>query len=508
MSGAYHSARDIQGDLELSCDVVVVGSGAGGSVVATELAEAGWSVIVLEEGPRVTPEEHARMRPSESMRHAWRDGAFTVTIPRGDTPAINVTMGRVVGGSSVLTGGVCFRIPDAVMRQWTDELKLPGFTPREMEPYFEHVERAIHVEEVPRELRSRSTELFALGAEKRGLRIQPMQRNTRGCKGCGACNFGCPEKAKLSVDLSYLPRAIDRGAQVWSHVLVEKVETKHGRAVGVSGRSLNRTGGRPGGRVRVHARRVVVSAGAWHDPLILRRSGIGRYKRVGKGLTLHPGFRCLAEFDEPVRGWRGALQSAWSDSLEDEGITLTSLFVPVGVLGATMPGVGVEHSGNARNIDHLAMFGGIIHDGGGGTVHRGPGREPIVTYRMRREDKARIPSLLRNMAESFFEAGAKRVYLPILGLRGLDADGLRKLEIEKIPGRQIECASQHPLGGCQMGSDHRRSVVNAEGKVWDVDELYVVDGSILPTSLGVNPQLSIMSIATRAAWAMRDTPLP
>ncbi len=507
MTGGYHSARDHRGDLELSADVVVVGSGAGGATVATELAESGLSVVVLEEGPNIPSEALGRMRPSESIRHAWRDGAFTVTIPRGDTPAINVTMGRVVGGSSALTGGVCFRIPDAVMRQWTDELGLDGYTPREMGPYFEHVEKAIHVEEVPLDLRSRSTQLFAEGARKLGYELKPMSRNTKGCRGCGQCNFGCPHGAKLSVDISYLPRAVQKGTQVWSHCLVERIETKGGRAVGVSGRLLNRPAGAPGDRLRVHARRVVVSSGAWHTPLILRKSGIGRGKRVGHGLTLHPGFRMLARFDEPVRGWRGALQSAWSDHFEHEGLTLTGLFVPVGVLGATMPGVGVEHTGNAKHIDHLAMFGGIIHDEGGGTVHRGPGREPIVTYRMSRRDRARIPALIRAMADTFFAAGARQVFPPILGLRGVDADGLRKLDLERVPGRRIECASQHPLGGCQMGPDASRALVDSNGKCWDVGELYVVDGSIVPTSLGVNPQLSIMSIATRAAWRMRDTPL-
>lgn len=502
MSGGYHSARDHHGPLELSCDVVVVGSGAGGSTVATELALAGNSVVVLEEGPNVPSAKLGAMRPSESLRHVWRDGGMIVTIPRGKSPAVNVTMGRCVGGSSVVTGGVCFRIPDLVMKEWTEHLGLRGFTPAAMRPYFEHVEKAIHVEEVPASMRSRSTELFALGAERRGFEVKPMQRNTKGCDGCGTCNFGCPHSAKMSVDLSYLPRAVEKGTQVWSHCLVERVETQGARAVGVSGRLLNRRGGKPGDRLRVHAKRVVISAGAWHTPLILRASGIGRGKRVGHGLTVHPGFRMLARFDQPVRGWRGALQSLWSDAFEHEGLTLTGLFVPVGVLGATMPGVGVEHTENARHIDHLAMFGGILHDEGGGTVHRMLGREPVVSYRMSPRDRARIPLLLRTMAETFFAAGAKEVFMPILGLRGVDADAMRKVDIERVPAQKIECSSQHPLGGVAMGSDASRAVVDEEGKCWDVDGLYVVDGSIVPTSLGVNPQLSIMSIATRAAWKM------
>ncbi len=507
--GGYFSARDHQGKLELDCDVVVVGSGASGAVVATELAESGWRVIVLEEGANVPSALHGQMRQSESLRHAWRDGAMVMTVPLGDSPAINVTMGKCVGGSSVLTGGVCFRIPGAVLKHWREELGLTRLTEREMEPFHQHVERAIHVEEVPAEMRSRGTNLFWEGATRIGLEMKPMRRNTKGCEGCGRCNFGCPHGAKMSVDLSYLPRAVEHGAQVWSHALIEKILVKNGRAVGVRGRALNREGGNPGDTIEVRAKRVVVAAGAWHTPVLLMDSGLGNPRMVGKKLTLHPAFRVIARFDEPVQGWKGALQSAYSDSLEHLGITYTGLHIPSGVLGATMPGVGVEHTNNAKHIDHLAMFGGLLHDEGGGEIHRVPrwlggGREPIVTYRMSERDRAKIGINLRTMARAFFAVGAREVYLPVLGLRGVDADGLARVPLETLPARNFECASQHPLGSATMGSTEKRSVVDDEGRVWGVGGLHLADGSVVPTSLGVNPQLSIMTMATRMAWRMRE----
>jgi choline dehydrogenase-like flavoprotein len=503
-AGAYVAGRAEAADLDLGCDVVVVGSGAGGAVVATELAASGLDVVVLEEGPRVPGPELGRMRPSESMRHVWRDGAFTFAIGLGDSPTINVTMGRCVGGSSVLTGGVCFRIPDAVLAHWTGALRLEDYTPAAMDRYFSHVERAVHVEEVPAAMRSRGVELFALGAKRRDFEIEPMRRNTEGCNGCGRCNFGCPHGAKRSVDLEYLPRAVhDHGATVVSDALVDRVITKGARAVGVEGSLLDARGRRTRA-LRVRARAVVVAAGAWHTPLVLKRSGLGNREVVGERLTLHPGFRVIARFDEPVRGWRGAMQSTWSGAFEHDGITLTSLFVPPGILGATMPGVGPEHTAQAENIANLAMFGGIVHDEGVGTIHRGLGREPIVTYRMARRDRARVAKLVRIMADAFFAVGAREVYLPVLGLRGVDADGLAKVPLETLPATRLESASQHPLGSAQMGSTAEHSVVDGDGRVWGVDGLYVADGSALPTSLGVNPQLAIMAYATRVAWRMRE----
>ena len=502
---AIVQGREHQGDLTLDADVVIVGSGASGAVVAYELAAAGLDVVVLEEGPHVPAERYAKMRPSESIRHMWRDAGMGFAIGMGDTPTVNVTMGRTIGGSSVLTGGVCFRIPDSVLDVWSRVHGLREMTPEKMEPYFRSVEEAIHVEDVPVAMRSRSTALFAEGASKLGFEMKSMRRNTKGCNGCGRCNFGCPHGAKMSVDVSYLPRAIAAGARVYSDCLVERILSKGDHAVGVAGALLDGPRARRRGALEVRARRVVIAAGSYHSPLLLQRAGVGRASgQVGRNLTLHPAFRVMARFDDPVRGWKGALQSAWSDHYEHERITMTGLFVPPGVVAATMPGIGVEHTRRAAQIPHIALFGGLIHDDGGGYVRRGIGREPIVTYRMSREDRAAVPVVWRRMAEIFLAAGAREIFLPILGEHGIGADRLRTMDLDHIPPTRIECASQHPLGTCRMGASPEHSVVNPDGEAWDLRELWVADGSVLPTSLGVNPQLSIMSMATRIAWKMRE----
>jgi choline dehydrogenase-like flavoprotein len=509
MSGGILQGRLRPGDLHAEADVVVVGTGAAGAVVGTLLAEAGQEVVFVEEGGHFPPEVYGRFRPSQHLRELWRDAALSVLFPLGDTPAINLMMGRCVGGSSVLTGGVCFRAPEWVLEEWRRDHGLADLSPRQMDAAFREVEQAIHVEEVPVAMRSRSTALYDRGATLRGHPLKATRRNTRGCDGCGKCNFGCPHGAKLSVDLTYLPRALEAGARVYSDCLVEKVETRRGCASGIVGRVLNGPRGRRGGRLTVRARRVILAAGACHSPLVLMRSGVGREsEQVGRNLTLHPSLRVMARFDRPVSGWTGALQSAYSDAFEQDGFTLMSVFAPPGVLAGTMPGVGEEHVRRARALPYVAMFGGLIHDENNGRVRPALGREPFVTYRMSAADRQKVNRMLRTIAEDFFAAGAREIHLPILGLEALTADQFRSFELEAVSARRFECASQHPLGTCRMGVRPGSSVVDPNGQTWEVKELFVVDGSVLPTSLGVNPQLTVMAMATRLAWKLRERKLP
>lgn len=506
MSLVVHEGRFAHGDVTLDADVVIVGSGAGGATVATELALAGFRVVVLEEGRNVSAAEHGAMRHSQSLRKVWREGGLTAAFGLGGAPTVNVTMGRCVGGSSVVTGGVCFRVPEKIVASWSRDQGIRDLTPEALDAAYTHVEKAIHVEEVPVSMRSRSTVLFGEGAAKLGYPLSPIRRNTKGCDGCGRCNFGCPHQAKLSVDISYLPRATAAGAIVYSDCLVDRVLVERGRAVGVVGRTVPAEPGAPSHRVRVHASTVVVACGGIHSPALLQASGLGGLRsHVGKHLTLHPGFRVYGRFDETVRGWAGALQSAYTDHFEDEHITLVSLFVPGSVIAATMPGVGPVHMARAADVANIAMFGALIHDEGGGQVIRTPwDREPTVLYRATKKDAVAMRRGIQIIGETFFAAGAKEVLLPVLGSPGLDADAFRRYDFAGIPLSRLECASQHPLGTCRMSPSEKTGVVGTDGRFFGVDGLYVADGSVLPSSLGVNPQLTVMAVATHIAWQLRE----
>jgi len=458
-------------------------------------------VIVVEEGPRVPEPVYSKMRPTEHLRAVWREGGATAAVGLGDSPVINVTMGRAVGGSSLLTGGVCFRTPDWVLGEWVRDHGLEDFTPERMERYFEEVEEIASIAEVPEEMRSKSTTLWADGAASRGIEVKPTHRNTSGCQGLAQCNFGCPVGAKMSVDISYLPTAVDHGALIISDFLAEKATSRRGRVDGIRGWLLDDRR-KKRHRAEIKAARVVFAAGAAHTPLLLWKTG-SRLRQIGRNLTLHPGFRMIARFDEIVRGWEGALQSAYTDHFEDEGFTLISVFVPPFAVASGVPGIGAEFTDRIEHLDKLAMFGGMIHDEGGGRIRKNPfGREPLMTYRMSEKDRALVPRVVRELGETYLAAGAKELYIPILGHDPVDADAFRSLDLESIPMSRFECTSQHPLGTTRMGRTRSNSVVDENGAVWDIEGLYVVDGGTLPTSLGVNPQESIMALATRFAERM------
>lgn len=497
--------RTHAGDLTVSCDAIVVGSGAGGAVVARVLAEAGLDVVVLEEGGHVPHAEYAALPPSLVMRRMGREAFTTAAVPLGDTPVISVLAGRAVGGSSTLTGGICFRIPESVTDHWAGGLGLPTMSSAALAPMFDAVERELGVTEVPRDLRSEATRLFVDAAGRAGVGFRPLRRNTKECRGASNCNFGCPYDAKMSVDFNYLPKAVAAGARIFSDVRVDRVTTADGRATGVEGVVLDVRGSRRG-RARLTARTIVISAGTLHTPGILRRTGVGRRSRqLGRNITLHPTFRAAALFPQRVEAWKGSMQSVWSDHFEKEGITLMNAFPPVSILAGAMPGIGAEFMHRARQMGHLSTFGGIVHDEGGGRLWRIPGREPLLTYRMAPRDRARFLRGMELIATTFFEAGAREVYLPLYGAPGLRSmDELKTLLGKRIPSRLIESVTYHPLGSARMGRDPGGSVVDEHGQAHDLPGLYVADGSVLPTSLGVNSQLPIMAVATKIAWGLRD----
>jgi choline dehydrogenase-like flavoprotein len=497
--------RDLSQGFRESCDAVVIGSGASGMTVATILAEAGLDVLVLEEGPYYRHEDIGRFEPSTSLRRLFREAGMVAAVGVGQTPIISLTLGRAVGGSSLLTGGVCYRIPSAVHHRWVDELGLEAVSERALEGAYEEVERRIAVREVPVSMRSESSNRFVEGAARLGYTMRSLRRNTGDeCEGNARCNFGCPAGAKRSVDVAYLPSLVAHGGRVVSDALVERVVMKGGRAAGVSGRLLGGRFGAPSHRFEVEAKAVVVCSGTIHTPQLLRTVGL-RSHGLGRFITLHPAARVVATFRDRIDGWNGALQSCYSDDLESEGILFNGVYTAVNVIAAGLPGVGPALLERTRKLGHLAMFGTMVHDEAGGHVTAGIGREPTLVYEMAPLDLQRLKKGMRVLAEMALEAGAEEVILPIFGMPAITSrKAALAVEHDPLDARRIECLAFHPLGSARMANDIRRGTVDIHGESFEAPGLFVADGSILPTSIGVNSQVPIMAMATRIAWGLRD----
>ena len=489
-------APEVAGNVTEAADVCIVGSGAGGAVVARELAAAGLRVVILEEGGYFTSADFSGP-PIERVQRFYRSGGATLALGR---PTIPVPLGKCVGGTTVVNSGTCFRTPDRVLDAWRADEGVADADPAAMAPFFDEVERAIGVRPVPWEIIGRNAEVFDRGVRALGLGGRPLLRNIVACHGCGQCAFGCPSDAKQAMHLTYLPAACAAGARLYARCRVERVRIEDGRTLGVDAVLLDPARDAIVGRLTVDAPRVVVAAGAIHTPGLLARSGV-RHPALGRNLRIHPAVGVAGYFREPLFAWRGTLQSYLVDALEGSHGVMIEVTTPVpGVSAAALPGVGRALKEGLGRFPHAASAGLFVSDTGSGRVLRVPGGEPIMTYRLAPADARALCDGIALVAEIFFAAGAESVYTGVAGVPELrhprEAAALRE---GRFPPGALQPTGFHPMGTARMGGDPVRAVTDSWGAVRGVHGLHVADGSLFPTCVGVNPQVSIMAFATRIA---------
>ncbi len=481
----------------LEVDVVVVGSGAGGAPVARELAQRGRSVIVLEEGG-YRPTSSYPPLAFEALTELYRDAGVVATVGK---PVVMVPVGKLVGGSTVINSGTCVRIPEFVHARWRQLYDMPDdLGVDSLAPLYERVEEVISVQEVTPDILGANNDVARRGAEALGWSGGYLTRNYRGCEGSNRCVFGCPTEAKQAMHLTYLPQAVEAGARVISGARVDRVTFKGEVATGVVASVVDEQGLRR--RLVVKARKVVVSAGTFYTPLLLRASGV-RHRNLGRRLTLHPAVKISGLFpgsnflDGP-----GVPQSYYIDEFHEEGIMMEGAHVPPDLNSVALPGRPDEHKALMERSHELAMFGFLVSDEPSGSVHRGLGGRPFLRYDLSRLDHERVMSGLKKLCQLFIAAGAKTLYLPTWKLPVLDAeaDVDACIDAANIKAIDLEVAAFHPLGTCGFGPSAETFPLDCDLKVRGKQGLYVADGSVFPTSLGVNPQLSIMAIATRCAF--------
>ena len=491
ITSSMHSPSVVTGD------AVVVGSGAGGAMVARTLARAGLDTVVLEEGRRWTVEEFRTTHPLDRYAGLYRGAGTTVALGR---PSVVLPIGRAVGGTTVVNSGTCYRPPLAVQQRWRDEFGLGIADPARLTEHLDDVERTLRVAPVALDIMGRNGRLLLDAAAELGWRAAPIPRNAPGCGGCCQCAIGCPRNAKFGVHLNALPQACAAGAHIVADARVERVLHRHGRARGVRAR-------RPDGTaLDVLADTIVIAAGATETPMLLRRSGLGAHPRLGRNLALHPATILAGRFDQDVVAWEGVLQSAAVHEFhESDGVLIEATSTPPGMGSMVFPGYGAELLGWLERAPQVATFGAMVADRGVGSVLPVRG-EALVRYDIDRADIAKLVVAIEAMGRLLFAAGAVEVLTGLPGAGTVTSLPALREQLGRCNPRSLHLAAFHPTGTAAAGADEQRCPVDPTGRLRGVDGVWVADASILPSCPEVNPQLSIMALALGIAAEITRSP--
>jgi choline dehydrogenase-like flavoprotein len=475
------------------CDVVIVGSGAGGAAVAATLAEAGLDVIVLEAGDAYNRDNYPE-DPLDAIASLYRDAGLTIAEGR---PPIPVPTARAVGGTTVINSGTCFRAPEAVLRHWREVYGIEWVD--RLDPDFAEAEEFLRVTPLDPERMGRNGQLAMEGAAAIGASGGPISRNAGSCVQCSSCPYGCRIDAKQGMHVSYIPRAVAAGARLRTGVEARRILTEDGRAVGVQ--CIARASGerevtRP---YTVRARHAtIVAGGALGTPELLLRSGLGG-DQVGRNLHMHPACWVGARYEEEVRGWEGVMQSYYLDEWDSERVLLEATFTPLPFGGAWLRGSAREHQQAILDFDHVGSIGVQLTDESGGRV--GVARDGSIRagYSLSDADAQRVVFGIARAAEVHFAAGATEVYPNIARAQVLRPGEVAEFEATRFKPSELRLEAFHPMGTARIAADPREGVCSAAGEVNGVAGLHVADASLFPTAVGVNPMMTIIAFSKQIA---------
>ena len=463
-------------------DFVVAGSGAGGAAAAARLVAGGARVLLVEEGPVARPAADA----FEAVQRYYADGGLRAALGDGLLP---IPTGRTVGGTTTINSGTCLRTPADALSRW-EAASGGAFSASSFARLVEDAWRALKAKTAPPETMTSSSKLFLEGLARLGIPGgHNLDRAEDGCVGSGLCCFVCPKDAKMTSYKAFLGGIQGKtGFELRSGTSLVDIDAGTG---GV------RLGLRGGGEVRAEG--LVLACGTMATPYFVRKFRLGPdWRAAGAGLSVHPAAKVFGLFDEKVEGWKGVPQGAGVVDPHDPAIRYEGVYVPPEMSAMTVP---VEGRGLKRWMDakpRVATFGFMIRDESRGRVDHPLGAaHPVARYRMSPRDYARMVRGARFTARALLAAGARRVLLPfnIEANEASDEPSLAALPLESAGPAALQMMAFHPLGTCGLG--------RVAG--WDQSAgpgVTIADGSVVPESLGVNPQVTISAFGLRAAEAL------
>ena len=496
----------IDDDTVLTCDVVIVGSGAGGGCAAGILAQAGLDVVVLEKGAYNNESDFTQIE-GDGFRRLYLYGGTLTTTDQG----IRLFAGSTLGGGTVVNWTTSWRTPRPVLEEWAAVSGIDAFASGEIESSLDAVCERLSVT-FDSSASGKRDELLEEGLKRLGWHVDAMPRNvTRSCtqdEACGFCTYGCRTGAKQSSLITYLEDAAAAGARIVTQANVERVEIADDRATGVVGRVGSH-------RLTVRARSVIAACGSLETPALLLRSGLGG--RVGHYLRLHPATTVAGVFDEDVRAWGGVMQARYSNELDGPftggyGPTLETGPAHAAGWATVIPWTSAaEHRQMMSDYARTSVVGFPSRERGSGRVMIDKKGAPRIEYKIDRDDEARIAEGVVAAGKVLEAAGARRIFTmhkqPIEYTPNGPGSHDRWAEETRSRGYrdgQLMFFSMHQMGSCRMGIDPATSAVDASNESHEVKDLYVMDASTFPTPSGVNPMISIYAIAHRAAQKLAD----
>ncbi len=493
-----HEFADYGAEERWEADVAVIGAGAGGSAVAAALVERGLRVLVLEQGRHWNPADF-QQDAAWAYRNLYAEQGARSAVGNAVIP---VPGGRGVGGSTLINSAICFRTPEAVLREWAEHHGCRRFAPERFHPLLDRVWRTLRVVVNPVAFQRNNNLVFKQGADALGLPGQWLARSAPGCVGCGVCYMGCPTGGKTSADRTFLQEAQEAGGcRVMADCRVEALEREGARVVALRGRFIDPADLSPGGRFEVRARAFVLSAGPVGSAQLLLSQGLAPAERCGAWLFLHPATGMLARFPWEIRPWSGVTQGYYVDRWERGYLLQTYTASPDQTYTGLPFSMGEELLRAIADLRFMAMAGPLVHDedSRGGVGLQG------MRYLLGEGDRRRLLAGMRECAEVFFAAGALEVFPGIVGGRPVrSVDEIDAAIPDNIPARRIYLYASHPMGSCRMGADAETSTVDADGRVWGLDNLHVADASVFPSSLGVNPQVTTMAVGLAIGQAVAE----
>ncbi|MFC6279746.1 MULTISPECIES: GMC family oxidoreductase [Polaromonas] len=498
------------------CDVAIIGSGAGAGITAELLAKAGLQVVIIEEGPLKSSRDF-NQKESEAYPSLYQESAARKT----EDKAITILQGRCVGGSTTVNWTSSFRTPASTLQFWQDRFGLKDYGVDALAPYFDQAERRLNILPwlvAPNE----NNDLLRRGAAKLGIPAAAISRNVKGCWNLGSCGMGCPTNAKQSMLVTTIPAALDKGAQLLTETRAERFELSNGKVTALICRSVTSNGAlasvnRAQSAIKIVAKHYVLAGGAINSPAVLLRSGApDPHGRLGERTFLHPVVMSSAVFEQKVEAWSGAPQSIYSDHFMDTqaidgpmGYKLEAPPLHPVIFASTVPGMGQRQHDLLKSFPHNHTLLALLRDG----FHE---QAPGGKVRLRSDDSAVLDYALTDfvmdggrrallsMMEIQFAAGAQQV-LPLHEMASPYTSWAEAREaVNRLPMKPMltRVVSAHVMGGCGLAGTEAQGVTRPDGVHWQLENLSIHDGSIFPTSIGANPQLSVYGTVNRLAQGL------